>query len=261
MANTKTKKLLLIKYEELKKLKPKLYMLNPIDQEKIMDYLNNPNVKQIRKEKTIQQNIDKINGFIKIIKKEETKKVNNVESNKDVSKIIKDNKELSKMMQKAGLRTHNPNFFISKEIQSEPIIVKHELTNEEIVRNRESIKEEKEMIYESLIASYDNILNSLVVLLELKNAVSTLEEKQSEIDSKLQDLMHFIELYELNDPMRNHNIVQTIKQLRLERRKAKDLRYISNILNNSKLDDIEKIAYRERIYTPRIYTSLFEENE
>ena len=254
MANTKTKKLLLIKYEELKKLKPKLYMLNPIDQEKIMDYLNNPNVKQIRKEKTIQQNIDKINGFIKIIKKEETKKVNNVESNKDISKIIKDNKELSKMMQKAGLRTHNPNFFVTKEFQHEP-------TNEEIVRNRESIKEEKEMIYESLIASYDNILNSLVVLLELKNAVSTLEEKQSEIDSKLQDLMHFIELYDLDNPMRNHNIVQTIKQLRLERRKAKDLRYISNILNNSKLDDIEKIAYRERIYTPRIYTSLFEENE
>ncbi len=91
MANTKTKKLLLIKYEELKKLKPKLYMLNPIDQEKIMDYLNNPNVKQIRKEKTIQQNIDKINGFIKIIKKEDTKKLNYVESNKDISKIIKDN--------------------------------------------------------------------------------------------------------------------------------------------------------------------------
>lgn len=246
-----TKQDLIKRYEILKRLTPKIYILKESDQKKITDYLKNPNIKQIKTEKTLKKNIQKIDEFIHIIHDSENKKLENNQSVKN--EVVKAN-NVENMMRSAGIKPKIESFAVLNMTENTININ----NTQNIQAEKQTEYQENEQSYEELIKSYDEILNSLELLLNIKNAKNLLDKKQAELDAKTQDILHFIEFTEIENPFESHTIIQTIKNIRLERRKVKDLLSIFNLTKDINLNEIKTTIQRKRTYAPRVYKDLFD---
>lgn len=99
---------------------------------------------------------------------------------------------------------------------------------------------------------------------QLNKRKEYLSAKNSELDKKIEDIMHCAEFYEL-DACKGYKLYKILHETRLERRKVKDevdmlIEVLSKLsITNIKqsLNAIDNMS-RERKYTPRVVDELFD---
>lgn len=92
-----------------------------------------------------------------------------------------------------------------------------------------------------------------------------LNEKLSQIDKEISDIMHYIEFTKLN-AAEGYNAYRLLREKRIERRAIKDDFEKFQVVSNAKISDIFNGALEKKLndamnrtYTPRVLTELFEE--
>ncbi len=146
-------------------------------------------------------------------------------------------------------------------------------------RNRwqivESIESPIQTKCEPCISDLDNIDSDSEIIKELtiitkaadrlKRYIEELDKKLSELDKQQNDVLHFIEKYNLN-ASDGFKVYKLLKDIRVERRTIKNEIHNAQMLDKTELEGInyvsliKKMADQEKqdAYTPRILTELFE---
>ena len=119
------------------------------------------------------------------------------------------------------------------------------------------------------IDSDSEIIKELTIITEaadrLKRYIEELDKKLSELDKQQNDVLHFIEKYNLN-ASDGFKVYKLLKDIRVERRSIKNEIHNAQMLDKTELEGInyvsliKKMADQEKqnAYTPRILTELFE---
>lgn len=131
--------------------------------------------------------------------------------------------------------------------------IKVTLCDEDIAENMESIKN-----YSTLLAKSVSEIEQLVVYYQ---------EEQKNCDLETQDILHKIELNDINNIIDGWKYAKMLQEVRRRRRIAKDnLAFLSCLINNGVLKIAKGVGkynsnQETRTYTPRVLTELFEEGE
>lgn len=131
--------------------------------------------------------------------------------------------------------------------------VKVTLCEEDIAENMESIKN-----YSTLLAKSVSEIEQLIVYYQ---------EEQKNCDLETQDILHKIELNDINNVIDGWKYAKMLQEVRRRRRIAKDnLAFLSCLINNGVLKIAKEVgkynSHQEtRTYTPRVLTELFEEEK
>lgn len=114
-----------------------------------------------------------------------------------------------------------------------------------------------------------DLLEELKVIKEkfeqLDKRKSELSEKHSQLDKKIEDIMHCAEFYEL-DACKGYKLYKILHQTRIERRiVTNELKAIGETLSRLSISNIkgaiketENAFSKDKIYTPRVVDELFD---
>jgi hypothetical protein len=91
---------------------------------------------------------------------------------------------------------------------------------------------ESEFMVAEYLSMYQLFHKISLLIIKSKGVVEELYMQLSNKDMAIQDILHFIELTEINDE-KKIEFIDTLKKLRLERRKIKDELELSKVFNNS----------------------------
>lgn len=182
----------------------------------------------------------------------------------DVFSFVEANKRIG-----AGKKSHFYSVIPVEEQEKEEEKDMEIVAKDNNVQNYTEVKSEFDYDL-SQIDWADYLNNFCYVASSLKNYQDELNSALSDIDMKICDVMHYVELNDLSDE-ESINAVALLKELRETRRKIKDEMFkadniqkgIGTSANVAKAKDsikqIEKLSKRK--YTPRKLSELFEEHK
>lgn len=115
------------------------------------------------------------------------------------------------------------------------------------------------------IKNYSTLLAKSVS--EIEQLIVYYQEEQKNCDLETQDILHKIELNDINNVIDGWKYAKMLQEVRRRRRIAKDnLAFLSCLINNGVLKIAKEVgkynSHQEtRTYTPRVLTELFEEEK
>ncbi|MGN0513450.1 MAG: hypothetical protein ACI4GD_04155 [Lachnospiraceae bacterium] len=138
----------------------------------------------------------------------------------------------------------------------------------EVVKETSEKSEKSEYAYDLSEIDWEEYLTHFSYIgSQINNYRDELAEKHSEIDQKISDILHYIELCETNDD-EAVDLVEQLRTCREKRREIKDelsrIEYFQNNLGTSanvaKAQQALKLikGLEKRQYKPRVYTELFD---